>query len=439
MTISKINQSTILENLGFKELNAMQTATTEAAKTHSDLLLLAPTGSGKTVAYLLSVLPLLQSKEGTQVLILAPTRELVLQIETVLKLMKLPVKVNSCYGGHPFNIELRNFTTPPTILVGTPGRIEDHIRRKSFDSTTIFHIIFDEFDKSLEFGFSKQMETIVKEIPNRKGHILVSATKAIEIPEFLNINAIHSVDFSKEEEKVNLTFKQYITPPDEKLEGLFEILKALGSGKNTIVFSNHRDACDRICDHLDDNDVIYSIFHGGLEQKQRELELLKFRNGSSQILIATDVAARGIDIPELDYVIHYQMPLDESTFIHRNGRTARMKSSGTSILLRTDDANFPSYISEEPEVLKLESNGKLEDPEWRTIYISKGKKDKVNKIDLVGYFLQFYFLVKADLGLIEVKDYRAYIAIKRNKCERVLEASTNARIKKRDVIIDIAR
>lgn len=439
MTISKINQTTIVNNLGFKELNAMQTATTEAAKTNSDLLLLSPTGSGKTAAYLLSVFPLLQSKEGTQVLILAPTRELVLQIETVLRLMKLPIKVNACYGGHPFNIELRNFTPPPTILVGTPGRIEDHIKRNSFNTNNISHIIFDEFDKSLEFGFSKQMEAIVKEIPNRKGHILVSATKTIEIPEYLNIKNIHSVDFSKEGEKRNLTLKQYITASDEKLEGLFKILEALGSGKNTIVFSNHRDACDRICDHLDDNDVIYSIFHGGLEQKQRELELLKFRNGSSQILIATDVAARGIDIPELDYVIHYQMPLDESTFIHRNGRTARMKSSGTSILLRTDDANFPSYISDEPEVLQLKSNGKLQDPEWRTIYISKGKKDKVNKIDLVGYFLQFDFLIKADLGLIEVKDYRAYIAIKRNKCERVLEATTNARIKKRDVIIDIAR
>ena len=437
MVFTKTNQAAILKNLGFSSLNPMQKTAIATSSSRPNTLLLAPTGSGKTVAYLLSVLPKIASKQGVQVLILAPTRELVLQIENVLKLMKTNFKVNACYGGHPFGVERKNFSTPPTLLVGTPGRIEDHIRRKTFDPTGITQLVFDEFDKSLEFGFSKQMEAIVKEIPKPKGRLFVSATKAIEVPDYLNTDDLHTLDFLKEKEGT-LTLSQHVTPIDEKIEGLLELLTSLGPKKNTIVFSNHREACDRICDHLDDKELIYSIFHGGLEQAQRELELLKFRNGSSQILIATDIAARGIDIPELDCVIHYQMPREEATFTHRNGRTARMKSSGMSILIRTTTEALPSYIDEVP-VFKISPNETFTDPEWRTFYIGKGKKDKVNKMDLVGFFLQFDFMSKTDLGLIEVKDFSSYIAIKRNKSKRVLKAAQGLKIKKKNAKIAFAK
>jgi superfamily II DNA/RNA helicase len=438
MTFSKINTTVLLENLGFKALNPMQEAMLSASSENPNLLLLAPTGSGKTFAYLASILSQLENKPGVQALLLAPTRELVLQIENVLKMMKLPCKVNACYGGHKFSVERQNFTSPPTILIGTPGRIEDHIRRGTFNPKTISRIVFDEFDKALEFGFSKQMENILKEIPNCKGKLLVSATQAIEIPQYLELNEIHTVDFS-EAEKGALTSQQITTLIDEKTEGLLQLLKSFGTNKNAIVFSNHREACDRICDYLDEHEVVYSIFHGGLEQSQRELELLKFRNGSSRILIATDIAARGIDIPELDAVIHYQMPNTESTFVHRNGRTARMKSSGRSILIRTENDALPSYLKETPALLNLETYNAIEDPEWITFYVGKGKKDKVNKMDLVGFFLQFDFVSKTDLGLIEVKDFSAYIAIKRNKSKRLLAASQNLKIKNKKAKIAFAK
>lgn len=438
MTLSKINTTALLKNLGFKALNPMQEAMLSASSKNPNLLLLAPTGSGKTFAYLASILSQLEDKPGVQALLLAPTRELVLQIENVLKMMKLPCKVNACYGGHKFSIERQNFTSPPTILIGTPGRVEDHIRRGTFNPKTISRIVFDEFDKALEFGFSKQMENILKEIPNCKGKLLVSATQAIEIPEYLQLNTIHTVDFS-EEEKGTIKSQQITTLIDEKTEGLFQLLKSFGTNKNAIVFSNHREACDRICDYLDEHEVVYSIFHGGLEQPQRELELLKFRNGSSRILIATDIAARGIDIPELDAVIHYQMPNTESTFVHRNGRTARMKSSGRSILIRTENDALPSYLKETPALLNLETYDAIEDPEWITFYVGKGKKDKVNKMDLVGFFLQFDFVSKTDLGLIEVKDFSAYIAIKRNKSKRLLAASRNLKIKNKKAKIAFAK
>ena len=434
----KTNQKLLLKNLGFSEFNEMQNSTLNSSKENDNILLLAPTGSGKTVAFILSMLSKIKNHEGVQILILAPTRELVLQIETVLKQMKLPFKINACYGGHPFSVERKNFSTPPTILVGTPGRIEDHIRRETFDASTITNLVFDEFDKSLEFGFTKQMEKIVQNLPNIKGHLLVSATNALEIPEYLNIQNIETLDFSTDK-KTDLTQQQIITLIDEKVEGLLDLFKTFDANKNTIVFCNHREACDRICDHLDDNQVEYAIFHGGLEQPQRELELLKFRNGSAQFLIATDIAARGIDIPELDYVIHYQIPNQESTFTHRNGRTARMKATGTSILVRTETDYLPEYLKTEPKTLSLKNQKQIQKPDWITVYIGKGKKDKVNKMDVVGFCLQFDFMKKDDLGLIEVKDFSVYIAIKRNKSKRLLKEARNKKIKNKRAKIEIAK
>ncbi|MCF8373807.1 MAG: DEAD/DEAH box helicase [Bacteroidales bacterium] len=438
MTFSKINHEEILNNLGFELMNEMQKATLEASANHENLILLAPTGSGKTLAYLLSLLPKINDKPGVQVLILAPTRELVLQIESVLKLMKLPLKVNASYGGHPFSVERKNFSEPPAILAGTPGRIQDHLQRNTFDPNTISQVVFDEFDKSLEFGFSTQMEYIVGQLTNVKSQILVSATQNIEIPGYLKLQKPHTIDFS-EEEKGELRLRQIVVPKDEKPEGLLRVLSSMKKGENAIVFVNHREACDRISEYLTICKAAYSIFHGGLKQEQRELELTKFRNGSSSVLISTDIAARGIDIPDLDYVIHYQLPPQENVFLHRNGRTARMKALGTSILIRTTLDPLPSYLKDEPEIFELKEGQPMAQPDWVTFYIGKGKKDKVNKIDLVGFFLQFDFMSKEDLGLIEIKDFSAYVAIRGNKSKALLNAVQNTKIKNKTTRIELAR
>ncbi len=439
MTFSKINQGEILINLGFEHLNKMQKSTIKASEKNANLLLLAPTGSGKTLAYLLSTLSKIGNKPGVQALILAPTRELVLQIESVLKQMKLPFKVNASYGGHEFSIERKNFSSPPTILVGTPGRIQDHLHRRTFNPKDISQLVFDEFDKSLEYGFSSQMEYIVNQMHNVKSQILVSASQSIKIPEYINFHEPHTINFSEEIEG-SLSLRQIIVPKDEKPEGLLDILGRLNHGENAIVFFNHRDACERISEHLDFLGLAYSMFHGGLKQDQRELQLTKFRNGSTQVLIATDIAARGIDIPELDYVIHYQIPLQENSFFHRNGRTARMKASGTSILIRTTLDKLPDYLLEEPKLFEIKKDKqRIQKPDWITFYIAKGKKDKINKIDLVGFFLQHDFMSKDDLGLIEVKDYSAYIAVKRDKSRMLLDASRNLKIKNKATKIALAK
>ncbi|MCF8378032.1 MAG: DEAD/DEAH box helicase [Bacteroidales bacterium] len=438
MTFSEINQAEILNNLGFEALNKMQEETIAASKKNDNLLLLAPTGSGKTLAYLLSILHKIKPGSGVQALILAPTRELVLQIESVLKLMKIPLKVNACYGGHPFSTERKNFLSPPVILVGTPGRIQDHLQKETFDPSSISQIVFDEFDKSLEFGFTSQMEFIVNRLKKLKSKILVSATQNIDIPKYLMLHDPQTINFSKEKAGT-LNLYQIVVPKDEKPEGLMFILGGMQLNENAIVFVNHREAAQRISEQLDFHRMEYSMFHGGLKQEQRELELAKFRNGSTLILIATDIAARGIDIPKLDYVIHYQIPPQENSFQHRNGRTARMKETGTSILIRTNIDSLPSYLPYEPKSYEIKKNQQIIIPEWVTFYIGKGKKDKINKMDLVGFFLQFAFMSKDDLGLIEVKDYSAFVAVKREKSMELLKVSRNQKIKNKLTKISLAK
>lgn len=423
----EINQEEILKNLGFTSLNKIQKA---SQATKNNLMLHAPTGSGKTLAYLLSALPGLKNSNTVQVLILAPTRELVLQIESVIKQMKLGIKVNACYGGHPFSTERKNLSVPPAVMVGTPGRVKDHIERETFETKNITQLIFDEFDKSLEFGFTKEMKFITEHLRNVKRKILVSATKAIEVPEYLDFKNPRIIE-GEEKDTPTLQLQKVIFPKEEKLTGLISVLHQLRERQNAIVFANHRDACDRISEQLDEQKIDYALFHGGLEQEQREFELTKFRNGSTQVLIATDIAARGIDIPDLDYVIHYQIPYKEDSFVHRNGRTARMKASGTSIIILAEGDYIPEYIKEDPLLFEIKEGTSINKPHYKTLHLNKGRKDKINKIDLVGFFLQFDFMNKEDLGLIEVKDHDSFIAIKSKKARLVANSSDGKRIKKK--------
>ena len=439
MSLSTENPTSIIKKMGFSALNKMQEATLDAAKLHANIQLIAPTGSGKTLAFCLAALTTIEDESGVQCLIIAPTRELVIQIESVLKSMKLGVKINSSYGGHGFAIERQNFTDPPTVLVGTPGRLEDHLNRKTFSPDTITHVIFDEYDKSLEFGFEEQMASIMRRLKFVDRHTLVSATADIAIPKFLELNDLKKVEFIPKESSNKMTYKQMVVEEDEKLEGLVSILSALKKGQNAIVFVNHRDAADRIGHYFKRLDVDCAVFHGGLKQESRELELIKFRNGSANILIATDIAGRGIDIPELNFVVHYQMPTSEAVYIHRNGRTARVDASGTVVLLLSKGEEKPAYVTEKLEILKVNDLASIPKSNWTTIFIGKGKKDKINKMDIVGYFTKFNFIEKHDLGLIEVLDFVAYIAIESSKAEIILQQGNKAKIKGKTVKVEAVR
>ncbi|MEO3406462.1 DEAD/DEAH box helicase [Mucilaginibacter sp. CAU 1740] len=428
-----------LSNLGITALNPMQHAALSAAK-KGDVILLSPTGSGKTLGFLLPLLSLLNSDVPTvQVMILVPSRELALQIEQVWKAMGTGFKINCCYGGHPVKIERNNLSQPPAVLVGTPGRIAYHLRHENFSADTIKTLVLDEFDKALEFGFQEDMAYIIRQMSAINKRILTSATKMDEIPAFTGITNAKEVNFlTNTQSAPDIKQKAVISEGEDKLDALFALICKIGN-KATLVFCNHREAVDRISELLWYKGLEHDIFHGGMEQDDRERALLKFRNGSHRLLITTDLASRGLDIPEIEYVVHYQLPHNEEAFLHRNGRTARMNAKGTSYLMLTPDEKLP-YLKELPEVEVLPE--KLIFPPaspWVTLYIAAGKKDKVNKVDIVGLLLKKGGLDKDDLGLIEVLDYSSYAAIKRDKIEAVVRQVKAEKIKGKKVKMEISR
>ena len=434
-----MNVSPILEKLKIASLNEMQQSTLKAAEQGSDIVLLAPTGSGKTIAFLLPVLRRLNRQyKGIQALILLPSRELALQIEQVFKQMSTGFKVNCCYGGHPVRTERNNLEEAPAGLIGTPGRIAYHLRQQNFDESGITTLVPDEFDKALEYGFQEDMSYIIRQLLSLRQRILTSATAMADLPDFTGISEPIEVNFLDDiKVRPNLQLKKVLTGAADKLDKLLQLICKIGDAA-TLIFCNHRETVDRISDLLIDKDLAHDIFHGGMEQDERERALLKFRNGSIKILITTDLAARGLDIPELQAIIHYQLPYTEDAFLHRNGRTARMHAKGTAYLLLADGENYPFLNQDIPEEKEEGSFELPKDSEWQTLYVAAGKKDKVNKIDIVGLLIKKGGLRKEDVGLIEVKDQASYVAIKRTQAERVLSALANERIKNKKVKIDIA-
>ncbi|WP_295720841.1 DEAD/DEAH box helicase [Mucilaginibacter sp.] len=427
-----------LENLKINALNEMQQAAITAAK-KSDVILLSPTGSGKTLGFLLPLLSLLDTSIPTvQALIMVPSRELALQIEQVFRTIGSGFKVNCCYGGHPVKIERNNLSQPPAVLIGTPGRIAHHLRRHSFSTDTIHTLILDEFDKALEFGFQEDMAFIIKQMPNIKKRMLTSATKMQEIPSFTGMVRPVELDYlTNAANAPDIKQKAVIAEAADKLDALFALICKIGD-KATLVFCNHREAVERISDLLFDRGLPHDIFHGGMEQDDRERALLKFRNGSHRLLITTDLASRGLDIPEIEHVVHYQLPHNEEAYLHRNGRTARMHAKGTSYLILAPDEK-PSYLKDMPEVEELPADPIVPPPSpWATLYIAAGKKDKVNKIDIVGLLLKKGGLDKEDVGLIEVLDYTSYAAVKRNRIEKAVQQIKGEKIKNKKVKIDIS-
>jgi len=429
----------ILDNLKITKLNEMQEASISATKKGNDILVLAPTGSGKTLAFLLPVLNNLNKEsKGVQCLILVPSRELALQIEQVFKQMATGYKVNCCYGGHPIKTERNNLEQPPAVLIGTPGRIAYHLRHQNFDESFVTTLVLDEFDKALEFGFTEDMSYIIRALLSLKQRILTSATAMEEIPAFTGLKNHKEINFLQDVQSApDLKLKKVQTTAEDKLDTLFELICKIGS-KTTLIFCNHRETVDRISDLLIDKDLAHDIFHGGMEQDERERALLKFRNGSIKILITTDLASRGLDIPEVEYIIHYQLPYTEDAFLHRNGRTARMNAKGTAYLILADEEKYP-FLKADIETEQLKGPYKLpQDSIWQTLYISAGKKDKVNKIDIVGMLLKKGGLQKEDVGLIEVKDQASYVAIKRKMVPQVLRTLANERVKNKKVKIETA-
>jgi superfamily II DNA/RNA helicase len=422
----------ILSKLGIPALNAMQETALPAIQQHPNVILLAPTGSGKTLAFLLPVLSLLKAgTPGVQCLILSPTRELAIQIERVWQQMATGFKVNTCYGGHSMQTETKSLSQPPALLIGTPGRILEHINRNTIAPGSIRTLVLDEFDKSLSMGFQEQMADIIKALPGLEKRVLVSATAKQHIPGFTGITHPKVLNFNKAIEKSTdgLVVKRVVSPTEDKGPTLFRLLCFLGS-EQTLIFCNQRDATEHASALLSSMGIANTFFHGGMDQPEREKTLVQFRNGSILFLVASDLAARGLDIPEVKHVVHFELPLKQNDFLHRNGRTARMHAEGTAYLLMHPDEPLPAYLPDPPPLLELPEIDTLPEPSpWTTLYISGGKKDKLSKMDIVGFLSKKGNLQKDDIGKIEVLDFMSFVAVRKDLADGLLQAIQSEKMK----------
>jgi ATP-independent RNA helicase DbpA len=436
----KNSVESLLTALHLKALNDMQQATLETAAQHPDLMLLSATGSGKTLAFLLPIIQNLDANnKKTQALIMAPSRELALQIEQVVRNMGTGFKATCCYGGHKRETEENNLLEAPALIIGTPGRIADHIRRNNITTDTIHTLVLDEFDKILELGFRDEVSFIVSSLPALSKRILTSATTAPELPDFIPQDIVQLNFLTEGETAAALDIRFIRSKEKDKIDTLFQLICSLGS-RSTIIFCNHREAVERTSALLSGKGIINTFYHGAMEQRDREVALAKFRNGSSLVLVTTDLAARGLDIPNIRYIIHYHLPTTEDIFTHRNGRTARMEASGTAILIINSEEKLPPYLNTTAtEIVLTETYPVPEKPRWTTIFIGAGKKDKVNKVDIVGFFSNRGELKKEDIGLIEVKDFFSFVALRKSRVNHVLQLIKEQKIKNRKVKIDVAK
>ena len=435
----------ILDKLGI-QLNPMQEETMHAVlHGNKDVVVLSPTGSGKTLAYLMPLVQLIDPKvDEPQLVVVTPGRELALQSTEVLKSMGTGLRTMACYGGRAAMDEHRVMKqVRPQIVFGTPGRLNDHLDKGNLNRYHIRYLVIDEFDKCLEMGFQDEMSRLVKSLPGLRRHFLLSATEAEEIPRFVHMGRVEKIDYRMDEEQVpeRVHIYKVESPVKDKLESLGMLLRSLGD-QSTIVFLNYRDSVERTNKYLVEQGFSTSFFHGGLEQKERESSLYRFSNGSANILVSTDLASRGLDIPDIDNIIHYHMPESEDGYIHRVGRTARWEAQGRAFFLLGPEEHIPDYVDAEVEDYEIPAVEELPmpaKPKMATLYIGKGKKDKISKGDILGFLCKKGGLNSSEIGKIDVNDRYAYAAVARPKLRSVLNNVKGEKIKGVKTIVEEVR
>ena len=403
-------------------------------------VLLSPTGTGKTLAFLLPIIKILDAELAeVQALILVPSRELAIQIEQVLRNMGSGFKVNAVYGGRPIAKDKMELKHNPAILIGTPGRILDHFDSKRFSKKSLKILVLDEFDKSLETGFENEMNKIIHQLPHLNKRILTSATNGVEIPRFVGLDKPTVLNYLMDKPISRLTLKTVLSIDKNKLQTLVKILIHTGNAPG-IVFCNYKDSIDKVSSYLDERGINFACFSGGMEQRDRERSLIKFRNGTCRVLIATDLAARGIDIPELKFIVHFELPRAAAEFTHRNGRTARVDEKGTAYVIQWEQERLPEFIKKS-ELLSVDDKSvhtsEVAPSLWETLFVSGGRKDKISKGDIAGLFLKQGGIQKEQLGVIEVKQDCAFVAVPLSLADALVEKLTNSRLKKKKIRVTV--
>ncbi len=430
------DQQDILDKLKIYSLNPMQEEALETINNNANTILLSPTGTGKTLAFLLPILAQLdpESKE-VQALIIVPSRELAIQIEHVIRNIGSGYKANAIYGGRTIAKDKTELKHTPAILIGTPGRLSDHFEQARFTTQEIKTLVIDEYDISFEVGAGGDMRNIISHLPNITKRVLTSATKGASIPSYFRMDNAVTLNYIKEKTPSKLVIKTILSPSKNKHNTLVDLLNHLGNDPG-IVFCNKKDSIEDISAFLDKKKIAHTCFHAGMEQKDRERALIKLRNGSVSILVASDLASRGIDIPEMKFIIHYETPDAFEEYTHRNGRTARVEAKGTAYLIKGDREVFPEFI-ENAKVEKLSTTGKRKPQYWTTLFISGGRKDKISKGDIAGLFFKQGEINNDQLGTIDLKQDCAFVAVPLTIADALVEKLNNTRLKKKKVRVSV--
>ena len=412
----------------------MQEATLSAIlHTDRDVVVLAPTGSGKTLAYLLPIATRLDANlDAVQAVVIVPSRELALQSCEVFRSMGTGLRPIALYGGRATMDEHREvMRLRPQIVFATPGRLNDHIAKANFSTENVHWLVLDEFDKCLRMGFRAEMQTAIDGLPSVERRVLLSATDAEEMPRFVRMGRTERVDFLDADEQTPDRVSLFVvkSPEKDKLLTLAKLLKGLGDVQS-IVFLNYRDGVERVAKFLADEGFALSSFHGGLDQRQREEAIYRFANKSVNVLVGTDLAARGLDIPDVANIIHYNLPVGADEYVHRTGRTARWDATGNSFIILGPEEHIPEYVKEPSAEYALSATAtKVPTPLMATLYIGKGKKDKVSKGDILGFLCKTCGLAGAQIGKIDVYERYAYVAVARVVARAVVKKAEGAKIK----------
>lgn len=426
----------VREKLGIADLNPMQLKMMQTATESRDIILLSPTGSGKTLAFILPLLKMLKPSTGrVQSVVIAPSRELVLQIAGIIRNVAEGYKTSVLYGGHKVEDEVNSLQAGTDIIVATPGRLLDHINRRNIDVLPTRILVLDEFDKSLELGFEKEMKKIVERLKNVSRILLTSATKADVLPDFLRLNNPLTLDYleNNSDLKERLRVHRVDSDSNDKLESLTLLLENLSAEKGeiprSIIFVNHRESAERTARYLKNKGIPVALYHGALDQRDRETAVAQFNNGSRPVLVATDLAARGLDIEGVENIIHYHQPLTPETYTHRNGRTARVDRTGDIFVLIGPKEDIKDYIDFDTTYY-LDSEKRFK-PEalMETLYFSAGKKEKLSKGDILGFLVKEGGLAITEIGKIEVYDHYALAAVSSNASDGLINRIKGKKIK----------
>lgn len=438
-----MKQSIILQNIearmGITELNQMQKRVVDAPS--RDIMLLSPTGSGKTLAFAIKLLSALKPPTAkVQAVVIAPSRELVMQIYDVVRQLAVGYKVACFYGGHSMMDEKRTLSVVPDVIVATPGRLLDHVNRKQVDLFTTRILVLDEYDKSLELGFHDEMKRVVRTMPSLSMRILTSATRLAEFPEWLHIEQPVMIDClgGAAETRRRLQIVEVESPARDKIDMLIDLLKSLDDGR-VIVFVNHRESVERVYQHLRKAGLPAGMYHGGLEQLDREKAIDLLNNGTTPILVSTDLGSRGLDIDQVQAVIHYHLPVSAEVWTHRNGRTARVDATGTVYVITSEADSIPDFVEFDRSYVPTGSSENPICSQVATLYFNSGKREKVSRGDIVGYLAKQGDLDGKAIGRIVVKDHCALAAVPRRQAEAVLSALKGVKLKGKSVRVTLLK